>query len=76
MRQTLREICEVEIDRIKEAQSRGPLDDSDVAKLQKLISSLKTLEDSKTPESDSVAAVLRVSSKEDLLAILDATEGI
>jgi hypothetical protein len=75
MKQELRDICEIEINRIREAQERGPLDNEAVSKLQKLISSLKTLEEAKTPDSDSVAAFLKVSSKEDLLEILDATEG-
>lgn len=75
MKQELRDICEIEISRIREAQAIGPLDDKAVAKLQKLISSLKTLEEAKTPDTDSVAELLKISSKEDLLEILDATEG-
>ena len=74
MKTDLREICELEISRIKARQAEGELSDSDVNKLQKLMTSLKTLEDSKTPETDKLASFLEARSNEDLFEILDSLE--
>ena len=71
MRADLREICQIEITRLKARQASQELSKDDVEKLQKLVSSLKTLEDSSTPESDDIGDLLRASSTEDLLKILD-----
>ena len=74
MRSDLREICQIEINRIKSKQMVEPLTKEDVEILQKVVSSLKTLEDSGTPETDNVADILKATSTEDLFRILDEIE--
>lgn len=75
MRKDLRDICQREIDRLNIRSLDNKLDADDINKLQKLVSSLKMLEESKTPEEDTLAEVMNMASPEDIFRILDATEG-
>lgn len=74
MREELREICKREIRRFNDMSLEGKLGSEDYANLQKMIASLKNLEDSSTPEEDELGALMGTASMEDLWAILDATE--
>ena len=75
MKQDLRDICHREINRINKQSKDKPLERDDIEKLKSLATALKTLEDSKAPDSDDVADALRVASVEDIYKVLDATEG-
>lgn len=75
MKQDLREICHREIERINDLSKNKPLEKEEIEKLKSLATALKTLEDSKAPESDNVANALKVASVDDILKVLDETEG-
>lgn len=74
MREELRAICSREIDRINRISENQPLERDDIEKLKSLATALKTLEDSKTPESDKITEALSVASVDDILKVLDETE--
>lgn len=74
MREELRTICKREIARLNDLSEQGKLESEDYTNLQKLVSALKVLEESKTPEEDDLVRALRVADTKDILAILDATE--
>jgi len=71
MRAELREICEIEITRLSARQKEAELSHDDVTKLQKLISSLKTLEDSNAPENDQLGKTLNLMTPDDLFRLID-----
>ena len=75
MRADLREICQREIDKLNHRSIADELDNDDINKLQKLVSSLKMLEESKTPEVDNIEEIMRVATPDQLLEILRLTEG-
>jgi len=75
MRNDLRAICQREIERINNISQDRALERDDIEKLKSLAMALKTLEDSKTPEVDSVAEILSASSMDDLNALLDKLDG-
>ncbi len=74
MRDDLRQICSREIERINKISQNEPLGRDDIEKLKNLASALKTLEDSKTPDTDKLTDALRIASIGDILKVLDDTE--
>ena len=75
MKKDLRQIVDREIQRINAVSKTKPLERDDIEKLKSLATAIKTLEDSKAPETDDITDLLRVTSIEDLNDILDKTEG-
>ncbi len=73
MKNDLRQICRREIERINKLSEAGPLDREEIEKLKGLATSLKTLEDSNTPEEDGVSAVLKTASMDDIYKVLEET---
>ena len=63
MREELRKICKREIARFDQLSQDGKLTSEDYANLQKMVASLKNLEDSSTPEEDSIGEIMKNASK-------------
>jgi hypothetical protein len=74
MRDDLRQICSREIERINKISQQEPLGRDDIEKLKNLASALKTLEDSKTPDTDNITDAMSIASIGDILKVLDDTE--
>ena len=75
MKKDLRQIVDREIQRINDLSKNKPLERDEIEKLKSLATAIKTLEDSKAPETDDITELMRVSSIDDLSALLDKTEG-
>ena len=74
MRGDSRAICREQIARIKELSDARPLVKEEIENLKGLATALKTLEDSKAPETDDITEALRIASVDDILKVLDETE--
>lgn len=74
MRGDLRAICKEQIARIKELSDVRPLIKEEIENLKGLATALKTLEDSKAPETDDITEAFRIASVNDILKVLDETE--
>ncbi len=73
MKNDLRQICSREIERINQLSERKPLDREEIEKLKSLATALRTLEDSKTPEDDGIADVMKAASMDDIYKVLEET---